>query len=186
MTQTRTWTLVVVLLSGVALGGCQKRGARGPTTAPQASPAQAAVQPQPPQPPAPAPVKTTRFAIGTDHLNSPILEIRVNGPIVDTRYGEPYAMEAITNVQGQPPQAAPYYLFNTSHQRQRSSGGGTGSVIAGPFFTEKLPPGTRLTNLTPIGSFRAKSKGFLSPDIGVQTMTDHHPYTLFQATVEGP
>jgi hypothetical protein len=160
--------------------------AAGPQPAPHQPPApQQAAGPAPA--PAPPPVlEKTHFVFASVHLKpGPVVLLKVDGLPPDPLYGGLYQFVEVSDVHGAPPPAGPCYLIWGGVDRKDGSFyGGSGDPINGPFVEKQLGAGTRLTNVTPIGSFKAKSKGFLGRGIGDTTAPSSMEYTLFEATVQ--
>src|SRR5207245_7375104 len=142
-----------------ALLGCRPGAAPPRAVAPQGAPQQqqAPQQPQPqPQPVPPRVFEKTRFVFASVHLRpGPVVLLKVDGLPPDPLYGGLYQFVEISDVQGVPPPAGPYYLiWGGVDRKDGSSFGGGGDPINGPFMEKQLGAGTRLTNVTPVGTFQ--------------------------------
>lgn len=188
------WLVLAVGFLGIT--GCKQKTAdrstsgqpstatvQNPSLPPQATPQQQP-QPAPPQ----APPRTTKLFFDAKEVISPFVQVRIQGLPADAASQGQYEITSLTNVSGTSPDAVPYYLFNCVATREnRITLGASGNPTHGPFFIEKLPPGSRLTHLRKIGAFEAKMKGNFGRTLGGNIIYRFSvPYVLFEAQVEGP
>lgn len=133
--------------------------------------------------PLPAPGRA-RFVIATRDPWAAAAVADIMGLPPDGNFRSDYVFVGVRSERGPPPPEGPYRLaWGGVNFQDGSYVGSGGDPVLGPFMLGEIVPGSRLSNLTPLCVFEARSRGNRGEKVGFGTAPAPMRYTLFEGTV---